>query len=112
MVVKKKIIYVAGPYSGKDENAVFENIITARKHALELWRKGWIVICPHTNSLFMGGAGLPDKEFVDRDLEIVSRCDAIYMLPGWEKSEGAIRELTEAKKDGLEIYYAENVGVA
>ena len=30
--------------------------------------------------------GTDASEFVDRDLDALATCDAIYMLPGWEKS--------------------------
>jgi hypothetical protein len=43
--------------------------------------------------------------FIDGDLEILSRCDAIYMLRGHEKSDGAKGELDLAKRLGLEILY-------
>ena len=101
-----KVIYVAGAYRGGSYNSTFQNIMRAREIAQGLWYKGWAVICPHTNSLFMDNkdGGSPEI-FLPGDLEILRRCDAIYMLKGWEQSEGAMAELKLAKETGLEIYY-------
>lgn len=100
-----KIIYVAGKYRGESENEVFENIIHARREALKLWHQGWAVICPHTNTMFMGSRLGGDEKFIEGDLEIVKRCDGIYMLNNWQKSEGAKLELAKAQEIGLAIYY-------
>lgn len=99
-----KVIYVAGAYRGKSENEVYENIHHARTEALKLWKQGWCVICPHLNSAFMGGMNDADI-FLQGGLEILRRCDAIYLLKGWEKSKGANAELDEAIKLGKDIYY-------
>ena len=99
-----KIIYIAGRYRGKSENEVFNNIIHARDAAVRLWHEGWAVICPHTNTMFMGSK-LGEPMFLAGDLEIVKRCDAIFMLRGWEQSIGAKVELEVAIEKGLEIYY-------
>lgn len=101
-----KVIYVAGKYRGKSEAEVFENIIHARREAIKLWQQNWAVICPHTNCMFMGSL-ISDKDFIKGDLEIVSRCDAIFMLKGFRQSIGAMVELKEAKRLGLGIYYEE-----
>ena len=98
-----KIIYVAGPYRADTENGVFENIMRARKKARELWLEGWVVICPHMNTAFMDG-GDPQR-YLDGSLEILKRCDAIYMLRDYPLSEGAHAEFSQAMRDGLEIYY-------
>ena len=99
-----KVIYVAGCYRADDINGVLGNIIKAREASRKLWLRGWAVICPHLNSCFMDGTDT-DKIFLDGDLEILRRCDAIYMLNGWEKSTGAKNELKEAGKNGLEIIF-------
>ena len=99
-----KIIYTAGPYRGEGWNAVFENICRARTAARKLWVKGWAVICPHANTWFMDGPDIPAMTFIEGDLEIVARCDAIFMLPGWERSEGARLEYLQALKFELPIY--------
>ena len=101
-----KVVYISGRYRGESEGEVFDNIIHARSAALELWGQGFAVICPHTNSMFMGSQ-MFDNAFLDGDLEIVKRCDIIYMLRGWEQSVGAKRELGVAVEMGLEIRYEE-----
>lgn len=78
-----KVIYVAGKYKANIEWGLVENIRHAERIALELWRQGWAVICPHKNTAHFGGSlrGYnTEREWLDGDLEILRRCDAIYML--------------------------------
>ncbi len=101
-----KVIYVAGPYRSTGEWELEKFIRHAEEAALKLWLEGWAVICPHKNTAHFGGAnGIPDSTWLNGDLEILKRCDAIYMLNTWEKSIGAKTELTLAKSYGLEVYY-------
>ena len=105
----KIIIYTAGPYRAQGWNSVFENILRARKLARQLWLKGWVVICPHANTILMDGPDIEDAAFLDGDLELIRRCcDAMLMLPGWEQSEGAIREHALALELEMPIYYTIN----
>jgi hypothetical protein len=100
-----KVVYVSGPYRSRDGiNGIFENIMAARAVALECWAQGHAVICPHLNSAFMDGT-VADDMFLLGDLEILRRCDAIVMVPGWERSAGACDEHRLAKELGLEIVY-------
>lgn len=101
-----KIIYVAGPYRADGWHNVWENIMAARAAAREAWKLGWAVICPHANSIFMDGPDITDLAFLAGDLEIVRRCDAMLMLPGWEQSVGARGEHALAEGLGLPIYYS------
>lgn len=50
------------------------------------------------------------KEYIENDLEALAKCDAIYMMNGWEKSKGACVEHAFAKTNHLMIYYEENDG--
>lgn len=45
------------------------------------------------------------------DLEAVATCDAIVLLPGWENSNGAKRELVHAISLGLAVYLWEDLYV-
>ena len=97
-----KVVYISGPYRADTEWEVKENIERAERAALYFWRKGCAVICPHKNTAFFGGAA-PDSTWLRGDLELLKRSDAIVLLPGWERSEGAKIELLHANFWGKEV---------
>ena len=99
-----KVIYIAGAYRNSTEWGLIENIRHAEREAIKLWQHGWAVLCPHKNTAHFGGT-CPDKVWLEGDLEMLSRCDAIYMLTDWDLSEGALQEYEKAKELNLEIYY-------
>lgn len=99
-----KLIFISGPYRSSSEWELIENIRHAEAAAIKLWQQGWVVICPHKNTSHFGGLA-DDNVWLEGDMEILTRCDAIYMLNTWEASEGAKAELAIAKEMELEIYY-------
>ena len=110
-----RIAYVSGPYRADDIEGVQDNIYHARKVAVELWKMGFAVICPHTNTAnFPNGAGELDKnkqdiKYIEGDLAFISRLhsgkDVIVMLPGWVNSDGSGQELDCAKHLSIKDYY-------
>ena len=84
---EKERVYIAGPMRGYD-NLNFDAFFKAEKRLKD---QGYCVINPARNPL-----GLTPEEYIEIDLLYVAICDNIYMLKGWEKSEGAIQELKEA----------------
>ena len=86
-----KVIYLAGPYRAPTEYGVQQNIEAASKIAMEVWRLGAVCICPHKNTAFFGGA-LPDAVWLEGDLELIRRSDAVLMMEGWTHSGGALQE--------------------
>lgn len=103
-----KVIYIAGPYRAGDLQGILNNIKRARRVAARLWGQGWAVICPHSNTALFDGLA-NDSVWLKGDLEILSRCDAVYMMDGWELSEGASQEHTLATMLNKEIIYEGNV---
>jgi hypothetical protein len=93
-----KVIFISGKYRGDIDT----NIETAKKAAIKLWQAGYAVICPHLNTAHFDGL-CPDSVWLAGDLEIMKRCDAIYLLSNWIESEGAIKEAEIARQMGLEI---------
>ena len=102
-----KVIYIAGHYrSDRGEWYVVQNIENAAKAALVVWRNGGVALCPHKNTALFGGAfDIPDKTWLDGDLELLRRCDAIWPQPGWETSNGTKAEVEFAKKHGIPVLY-------
>lgn len=99
-----KVLYVAGPYRAKTEYQVLQNIREAEAIAVELWKMGFAVICPHKNTAFLGGAkDMPDSVWLRGDLEIIERCDAIVLSPRWRTSTGTIAEKEHAQKLGIPV---------
>jgi predicted mannosyl-3-phosphoglycerate phosphatase (HAD superfamily) len=86
-----KVIYVAGPFRADTSWEMEQNVRRAEEVALELWKLGAAVICPHSNTRFYQGEA-DDQVWLDGDIEILKRCDAVYMLPDWTESVGASEE--------------------
>ncbi len=99
-----KVIFVSGAYRAENQLGVERNIRYAESAAIDLWKQGWAVYCPHKNTAHFDGI-LPDEVWLEANLEILKRCDAIYMLKGWQKSTGAIAEYQLADTLGLGVYY-------
>ncbi len=98
-----KVVYVAGPFRGPNSWEMEQNIRRAETLALEVWRLGAACICPHTNTRFFQGAA-PDKVWLDGDLEIVTRCDAVLMTPDWSRSLGATAEKDYAEARRIPVF--------
>lgn len=101
--VYSKVIFVSGPYRDpRGEYYVNQNIQNARMWALSIWRMGGVALCPHLNTMLFGGAeGLGDHVWLRGDLELLSRCDAIFFVPGWQHSEGCRKEFEFAMKHNI-----------
>lgn len=99
-----KVVYVAGPFRGPDSWTMECNIRRAEALALEVWRRGIAVICPHANTRFFQGAA-PDEVWLEGDVAILDRCDAIIMTPDWQRSTGATAEWKHAVGTGTPVFY-------
>ena len=105
---KKPRIYVAGPMRGYPKF----NYPKFNDYTESLRSVGWDVV----NPVEIGaGYGTPEQINADPALleavmaaEILAlkTCDAIYLLDGWHKSEGALKELATAISYRLKIYLA------
>ena len=94
-------VYLSGKITGDFNYRQKFNAMTE-----ELLSYGYVVFNP---------AVLPDgfeyEDYMDLDLRILSRCDAIFLLRDWKKSPGAKREVEEAKRLGLQILTEEDLKI-
>ncbi len=99
-----KIAYIAGPYRAKTKLGIVLNVIRARKVAKKYWKKGYAVICPHSNSALFDGV-VPDETFLDGDIEILKLCDVLIAMDGWYMSEGTKNEIKFAYENHIPVVY-------
>lgn len=102
-----KLIYIAGKYRSDTHYGKYLNIRHAEEVAIKLWREGWAVLCPHLNTALFDDvySDVEGKVWLAGGLEMLTRCDAIYLLKGWEESEGTRAEYTLAEELGLELLH-------
>ena len=101
-----KSLYVAGPYRGKTDDEVYENIQRARRYAKKYWRLGYAVFCPHLNTSFFSGV-VDEHQFMLAGLKILAICEVLMLPPHWADSEGCIKEQRLARKMDKKIIYDE-----
>ena len=97
------VVYIAGPYLGASAWAIEENIRRAERLALDVWGLGAVAICPHANTRFFHGA-LGEDVWYAGDLELVSRCDAVLLVEGWQRSRGATEEKAFAEARAIPVF--------
>jgi hypothetical protein len=101
-----RTIYVAGRYRAKTDSGQAENIMHAQRVAIRLWELGWIAFCPHLNTLnFNWYSNLPDEVWLNGGLKFLEMCDCIFLLKGWQDSQGAKRELEVATERKMDKFY-------
>ena len=94
-------IYIAGPMTGLPDL----NFPAFNAAANELRVEGWHVENPAEHGIVDGAQW---SDYMHTDLQQLSTCCAIYLLPGWSKSRGATLEAHVAKALGMAVYYAPN----
>ena len=98
-----KLVYVVGPYRAPCEWEVLQNIRRAEEVALRVWTAGAACICPHKNTAFFGGAA-EDSVWLEGDLEMVRRSDALVCVEGWNRSTGASGEVALARQMKIPVF--------
>ena len=92
-------VYISGAITGTDD--YMERFAKAEK---ELTEQGYSVVNPaKVNAQLPEDTGY--EEYMRMSFCMLSMCEAIYLLRGFEKSRGAKRELEFAKSEGMEIMY-------
>jgi nucleoside 2-deoxyribosyltransferase len=101
-----KLLYVAGPVRNASIWERHQNILRGEQVAVELWKMGFAVHCPHKNTEFVDGT-VSDDQIIAADLEIISRCDGIVIIPNWVASIGTMKERKFAYEQRIPVFYWE-----
>jgi len=97
------VVYIAGPFRAADAWAIEKNIRRAEELAWEVWALGAAAVCPHCNTRFFQNS-LRDEVWLQGDLAILAKCDAVLLTPDWERSQGARTEVLFAAQRGIPIF--------
>jgi hypothetical protein len=89
--MKQVVIYIIGPHSASTDDGIQENVLNAVHWASKLRKKGFCCIVPHLESMFHENA-IPENEWLNHGLELESRCDAVFVIPDSENSNGVKQE--------------------
>lgn len=104
------VLYIAGPYRAATPWRILNNIRHAQDVALQIWRRGAVALCPHANTALFDHE-MPDAIWLDGDLELIRRSDAVVMVTGWQASTGASAERDFAKELRLPVFDTTDFGV-
>jgi hypothetical protein len=110
------VIYISGPMRGKHNHnrEEFQAVENRLMTFFESPGPGWApegahkIINPCLN--FGGRVDLPTTEYLNEDLKQVLEADIIVQLPGWQASEGAMREAQLGVWAGKQFVKAESYG--
>jgi hypothetical protein len=100
--VSAPLCYIAGPFRAPTQWLIALNVRIAEWHAFELCKLGYFPVVPHKNTENFHGA-LPDEFFLDGYLELMKRCDAVFLLPRHAESEGTKAELALARELNMPV---------
>lgn len=106
-----KLVYIAGPYRGPNSWAIEQNIRRAEDVAAQVWRAGLAALCPHANARHMLEGNVTDEHALAGTMEMMRRCDAVVLIPGWGTSAGTRMEREEAMRRGILVFDANRLGV-
>jgi hypothetical protein len=98
-----KAIYLAGPYRAPTAWAIEKNVRLAEEWGLQVAELGLLPVIPHTMFRYYHGQAT-DQFWLAATLELLSRCDAILMLPGWSSSEGSRGEYALAGQLRMPVF--------
>ena len=100
-----KVIYIAGSYRATNAWLVEQNVRRAEEAAhyiISHAAKPVVCLVPHSLGRFFNGT-MTAEYWLDATLELMRRCDAVYVLPGSESSAGTRGEVAEANRLRLPV---------
>lgn len=100
-----KVVYVAGPYRAPTHWGVVQNIRRAEEVGLEVAKLGVMPCVPHLASGSFGGE-MPEEFWLEGTMDLLRRCDAVVLVPGWRESRGTLDELCEAGALKIPVFYS------
>jgi len=109
-----KLLYIIGPYRGTATSTRDQNIKAAEEQSLwwvdtqRFWdaRDNYFPVTPHLVTARFDNKlpDVPEEYWLEGTMELLRRCDAVYVMPRWRESAGSRAEIKEALRLGKEFF--------
>ena len=104
-----RVIYVAGAYTAATPWLIEQNVRRAESIGYLIAQAGAVPLIPHANMRWQHlTAELTTDWWYAATRELLNRCDAVVMVPGWEASNGARYERERAIETGKLVFTSIN----
>ncbi len=110
--MRKKLIYIAMPYTAESPERIARNIENARRFVRENFPSDseFFPVIPHNTGIGVEGLG-GESYWYDATESLMLACSAVVLGPGWRSSRGARNEFEAAQRAGIPVVEAQLVGV-
>ena len=109
--MKKKLIYLACPYTHRDSRVSVDRFREVNKVAAGLIKEGFLVFSPisHSHPITVHGIRGDFEYWKEFDKAIMDLCEELYVLKleGWRESKGVAFEMSYMESKGKPVVYVE-----
>lgn len=109
--MRKKLIYIAMPYTAETPKGIEQNIENARRFVRENFPSDseFFPVIPHNTGIGVEGLG-GESYWYDATESLMLACSAVVLGPGWRSSRGARNEFEAAQRAKIPVVEAQLVG--
>ena len=109
--MRKKLIYIAMPYTAETPERIARNIENARRFVRENFPSDseFFPVIPHNTGIGVEGLG-GESYWYDATESLMLACSAVVLGPGWRSSRGARNEFEAAQHAKIPVVEAQLVG--
>lgn len=102
-------VYVAGPYSSDNVIGVLDNIREGMRWSTQILLSGFAPFCPwhdfHFQLMLKPDERLTVDDYYGYSMAWLEASDAMFLIPGWEKSHGTQQEYARADELGIPCFW-------
>lgn len=108
--MKKKLIYLASPYTHKNPDIVERRVAATASVVAHYMLGGFVILspilhCHHLSKVYDFPGHF--QFWMDWDFTLIDHCDEVWvlMLDGWKESTGVNAEIAYCQAKGKTVYY-------
>lgn len=105
-----RLLYIAGPFTAPTLEQQERNVRAAEAaaHAVATECSNVYPVVPHSLGLKLPCHGAFSDYHYAGTLRLMEACHAVLLIPGWERSLGAVREADRAAELGMPVFRLEH----